>query len=231
MQCVILAAGMGTRLRARAPVKPLAPVAGVALIDRVVEAARAGGATRFVVATGYEAARLEAHLAGRAEIVRNEEWEKPNGHSVLAAAGRLDERFLLLMADHLFDPAIVRDLIGAASGHLTLAVDRRLDNPLVDPDDATKVELATDGRIVRIGKTLDRYDAFDTGIFVATPALAEAIRESIARGGSGSLSEGVQALADEAGAFTLEIGGRWWIDVDDEAALLRAEDSLRDISA
>src|SRR5690349_7782715 len=116
MDCLIIAAGHGSRLRAISPSKPLTPVAGVPLIERVIRAAAAGGATRFVVATGHEAARLEAFLAGlpfEIEAVRVADWDLPNGHSVLAGAGRAGGDYLLTMADHLFDPAIVRALIAA----------------------------------------------------------------------------------------------------------------------
>ncbi|HLL31200.1 MAG TPA: NTP transferase domain-containing protein, partial [Allosphingosinicella sp.] len=150
MQCVIIAAGQGTRLRALAPSKPLARVGGVPLIEHVVRSAAAGGATRFVVVTGYEAEPLEAFLAdlaGRSgfpiEAVRNEDWARPNGVSVLAAGPRLGSEFILLMSDHLFDPAILSGMIahdrGAAA--LTLAADYAIGNPLLDLDDATKIEI------------------------------------------------------------------------------------------
>ena len=107
------------------------------------------------------------------------------------------------MSDHLFDPAIVRRLLArAARPALTLAVDRDLANPLLDIDDATKVAVGRDGAILRIGKTLARFDAIDTGLFRATPALAEAIRAAVADGGAGSLSDGVQRLADRGQAMT-----------------------------
>ncbi len=234
MKAVIIAAGQGTRLRARAPSKPLAEVAGVPLIERVAGCAAAAGATGLLVVTGYRAEPLEAflpELAARTrlavETVRNEEWARPNGLSALLAAERLAEPFLLLMADHLFDPAIARDLaVGARPGAaLTLAVDRNLHNPDLDMDDATKVR--TDGgRIVAIGKSLADYDAVDTGVFWATPALAAAIRADLESGGEGSLSGAVGLLGAEGRADARDISGRWWIDVDDEAALLRAEDAL-----
>ena len=55
--------------------------------------------------------------------------------------------FILLMSDHLFDPAILRDMIAADRGGaaLTLAADFAVDNPLLDLDDATKIELAKAG--------------------------------------------------------------------------------------
>jgi choline kinase len=92
---------------------------------------------------------------------------------------------------------------------------------LLDMDDATKVATGVGGAIVRIGKTLAEYDAVDTGLFRATPALAEAIGA-----GGGSLSEGVQRLADKGEAATLDVTGLSWLDVDDPAALAKAEAML-----
>jgi choline kinase len=221
MDCLIIAAGHGSRLRAVSPSKPLTPVAGMPLIEHVIRAAAAGGASAFTVVTGHEADRVEAFLATlagfRIETVRVSDWSLPNGHSALAGAERIEGGYLLAMADHLFDPAIVRGLIAAPRAPLTLAIDRDLANPLLDLDDATKVETGADGSIVRIGKTLERFDAVDTGLFRAGPALTEALRAG------GSLSDGVQRLAEAGKAMTVEIGGARWLDVDDPAALARAQ--------
>jgi 1L-myo-inositol 1-phosphate cytidylyltransferase len=222
MHCLIIAAGHGSRLRGVSPSKPLTRVAGMPLIERVIRAAAAGGASAFTVVTGHEAARVEAFLATLADLpieaVRVADWDLPNGHSVLAGARRIPGDYLLTMADHLFDPAIVSALITAPPAPLLLAVDRNIANPLLDMDDATKVESGADGAIVRIGKALARFDAVDTGLFRATPALAEAIGM-----GGGSLSEGVQRLADRGEAMTLDVTGLRWLDVDDPVALAKAE--------
>ena len=232
MNCLVLAAGRGSRLRGLSDSKPLTMLAGVPLIERVIAGAAAAGARNFTVVTGHEAERVEAFLTALAprlgvpvRWVRTPDWDRPNGYSVLAGAAGIDGDYLLLMSDHLFDPEIPRRLIGGASptAGLTLAVDRDLASPMLDMADATKVETAADGSIVRIGKQLTDYDAIDTGIFLATPALAAAIRADIDAGGGGSLSEGVQRLADQGAAFTLEIGGRHWIDVDDPASFRNAE--------
>ena len=65
--CMVLAAGLGTRIRALAPdlPKPLIPVAGRALIDHTLDALADGGVERAVVNVHYKAAQLETHLAGR----------------------------------------------------------------------------------------------------------------------------------------------------------------------
>ena len=225
MNCLIIAAGLGSRLRPISPSKPLTRIRGVPLIEHVIRAAATGGATAFTVVTGHEAARVEAFLAGLTDYpigtVRAADWELPNGHSVVAGAARIEGDYLLAMSDHLFDPAIIARLIGAPSAALTLAVDRDLDGPLLDLDDATKVETGAGGAIVRIGKTLDRFDGIDTGLFRATPALAAAIGE-----GGGSLSEGVQRLAERGLAATIDVTGLDWLDVDDPAALAKAEAML-----
>lgn len=234
MDCLIIAAGEGSRLRTLAESKPLAEAAGRPLIEHVVRAAAEGGATAFTIVTGYRAEPIEAFLEALASsaglairTVRNAEWQRPNGISVLAAADALPGEFLLAMSDHLFEPAIVAGLLGAEAAPLRLAVDRNRDSPLIDLDDATKVKLGEGGRIERIGKTIGDWDAIDTGLFRAGPELVAAIRESVARGGQGSLSEGVQQLADAGGAFTLDVTGRWWMDVDDPRAHALAEEELK----
>jgi choline kinase len=224
MDALIIAAGYGSRLAALSPSKPLTPVCGVPIIELSIRQAVLAGVTRVVVVTGHEANRLETFLAGlslRLGIaivpVRLSDWSTPNGHSVIAGATRCDGNYLLMMADHLFDVEILSRLITEARADcgLTLAIDRQIDSPLIDPADATWVETDDRGMIRAIGKTIARYDAVDCGAFLATPELAPAIRTAIAAGKPGSLSEGVQVLAAGNRAATLDIEDAWWIDIDD----------------
>lgn len=235
MKALILAAGYGSRLRALGLSKPLVPVAGTPLIEHVLTGAAAAGIAEFVVVTGHQADPLEEFLAAaaprlglRIETVRVDDFSRPNGFSVAAGAARIAGEFLLLMADHLFDPAIVRRLLaGGATDGVRLVVDRNLASPLIDLDDATKVALGPEGAILRIGKTLADYNAIDTGIFRAGPALAEAVLEAAAEGRPGSLSDGVQRLADRGRAETMDLGQGWWIDVDDARSHAFAEAARR----
>jgi len=224
MDALIIAAGYGSRLRALAQSKPLVEICGVPLIEIAVRQAARAGAQKVVVATGHEAEQLESFLAGLArrsgieiEPARVADWSVPNGHSVIAGASRIAGDYLLLMADHIFETSILERLArqGDDSRGVTLAIDRRLDNPLVDPDDATWVETRPDGLIRAIGKQIAHYDAVDCGAFLATPELAEAIAEAIRGGAAGSLSEGMQRLADVGRAAVMEIAGAWWLDVDE----------------
>lgn len=234
MKALIVAAGFGSRLRAVSPSKPLTSVAGTPMIARVVAAARAGGATGFVVVTGHEGDRLTAFLRGldpSIECVATADWNLANGHSVLTGAAVIGpEPHLLMMADHLFEPAIVAATIAAPRAALTLAIDRRLDNPLVDLDDVTRVRTAGD-RIVAIGKHLLGYDAFDCGVFAVDGRFHEALQRSIDAGGSGSISAGVETLAATGDARVVDVGDTWWLDVDDPRALAQAEAALAPVAA
>jgi choline kinase len=188
-----------------------------------------------IVVTGHEADRLEAALpalaqrAGiRIEAERIGDWSKPNGYSVMAGAARIAGDYLLMMADHIFSAEILQGLSrqGRPDRGVTLAVDYRVDSPLVDPDDATWVKHDAAGRITAIGKHLREYDAVDCGAFLATAELAEAIAVAIADGRPGSLSDGMQRLADAGRAWTMDVGQAWWIDVDDPRAHALAEAQL-----
>jgi choline kinase len=232
MDALIIAAGYGSRLRDISDSKPLTPIAGIPLLELGVRQARAAGAARVVVATGHEAERLEAGLPALAEragievvAARVADWSKPNGWSVIAGAERIAGNYLLMMSDHIFSGSILTRLArqGGADRGVTLAIDRRCDNPLVDPDDATWVRLDGRGFIAAIGKTIAPYDAVDCGAFLATPDLADAIRAAIAEGKAGSLSEGMQKLADAGRAATMDVGQAWWLDVDDPRAHALAE--------
>ncbi len=221
---VILAAGEGSRLRASAPYKPLCPVAGRPLIDHALDGLAAAGLSRVVVVLGYGEDAIAAHLASRrwdiaVETVRSDP-RRPNGVSVLAAAPVLDGgEGVLAMCDHLVTPAHYARMARAGAGAgLRLGVDRRLGHDWVDPEDVTCV--ATRGEaIVAIGKGLEPHDCYDTGVFAIGPALMEALATLEAP----SLTEGVRLLMANGSAQVVDCSDLDWIDVDDAAALAKAE--------
>ncbi|AOL93446.1 phosphocholine cytidylyltransferase family protein [Porphyrobacter sp. LM 6] len=223
MNALILAAGYGSRLASLPAPKPLVPVAGVSMLEWSVRQASCAGITRAVVVTGHRADEIEARLPGisyrtgvRLEACRLSDWSRPNGHSVLAGAARIKGNYLLMMADHLFSAGLLRTLVRDfdRQGGAALAIDRKVEGPTIDPDDATWVRQRANGRIALIGKHLNRYDAVDCGAFIGTPDLAEAIAQAVSEGAAGSLSEGMQRLADCGMADTIDVTGNWWIDVD-----------------
>ncbi len=232
MDALIIAAGFGSRLAELSDSKPLTPVAGITLLELGVRQAKAAGAARVVVVTGHKADEIEAflpQLAARTGIAivsqRVADWSLPNGYSVMAGAAAIAGDYLLMMSDHIFSTEILQRLArqGSTDRGVTLAIDRRVDSPLIDPDDATWVKLDGAQRITAIGKSIAAYDAVDCGAFLATPELAAAIAAAIAAGKSGSLSDGMQRLADSGRAATMDVGEAWWLDVDDPRAHFMAE--------
>lgn len=224
MNALILAAGYGSRIAALNAPKPLVPVAGVSLLEWSVRQAASVGIEHAVVVTGHRAAEIEGRLPGISyrtgvslEACRLKDWSRPNGHSVMAGAARIDGNYLLMMADHMFTTGLLATLVEdmPRRAGVSLAVDRDVTGPTIDPDDATWVRCRANGKIALIGKHLTRYDAVDCGAFIATPDLAEAIAEAVSEGAAGSLSEGMQRLADRGAADTVDVTGHWWIDVDD----------------
>ncbi|MCG2842375.1 NTP transferase domain-containing protein [Sandaracinobacter sp. RS1-74] len=227
---IILAAGAGSRLRSVAPVKPLVDVGGRPLIAHALAAMQAGGAARAVVVLGYRAEAIEAAAASAAsgaglpvDFVHNPHWETtPNGVSLLAARAHIGPGSLLMMADHLLSPQLVRRLVEGAALPLALGVDRRLGHPHVDEADVTRVRTG-DGRIRAIGKHLAVYDCYDTGLFRIGPELVSAL-DSLRSPG---LSDGVSILAGAGLAQAVDIGDAPWLDVDDARALKLARDEWR----
>ncbi len=223
---LILAAGNGKRLRSQAP-KPTYRLLGVPLLARTLFSLERAGITDAYVVLGYEAelVRREIERVDGLNVhvhwLYNERWRQPNGLSALQAESVLDGPFILTMADHIFDPSVVRTLREKASDlkGIDLAVDYNIDR-VVDLDDATKVQVACD-RIVAIGKTLTSYDAIDTGVFLASPVLFETLHEASAAGRA-SLSDGVQRLADAGMARVTDIGDRMWQDIDTPADVAEA---------
>jgi len=238
MQCLIIAAGEGQRLRQKGESKPLTPLLGMPLIERVIQTAREAGADDFYVVTGYRddlvtpfLKRLASRLGLRITTILNEEWQKQNGISVLRARAYMHETFLLLMTDHIFDPFIARKLAGCplGKGEIALAVDGDILNHRVDLEDVTRV-LTENGKIHAIGKGLKEFTGFDTGIFLCTPAIFDALARCKQKTGDVSLSDGVRLLAADKRGRAMDIEGRFWIDVDDPIAFWRAENALTERS-
>ena len=231
MKCLIVAAGQGTRLRERGPIKPLIPLKGVPILERVLARSRAAGIGEFVVVSGYRGEDVRSALdaiAAREQIrithVINESWERANGVSVLRARPFLGEPFLLTMCDHLVDADILRDLMGAAvePDTVTLAVDFNIGGSINDLEDVTRVK-CVDGRIERIGKVLREFNAIDTGVFRCSPVIFEALEASEAAGDD-SISGAMNVLARWGKARVFDIGERLWLDIDDPVAFRKAED-------
>jgi choline kinase len=229
---LILAAGNGSRLAAcsgELP-KPLVPLYGKPLLEHVISGVLDTGIEKLVIVVGYRGRTIQEWYKRRAfggvdiAWVENPDYrKKSNGVSVLCAKHLINEPFLMLMADHIFESATAAALLRQPLGkdEVILGVDRKIES-VFDLDDATKVRV--DGeRIVDIGKNLKRYNALDTGMFVCQPVLFKWLESSMIDGDC-SLSDGVRTMAQNGTFKSFDIGGAFWQDVDTPAALDNARD-------
>ncbi len=234
MKSVIIAAGRGVRLSGISDgiPKPLMPVRGVPLLERIILTCLKREVNQFVIITGYLNNKLEEYfgdgskLGVSVEYVYNPQWERANGLSALKAREIVEseEEFLLMMSDHLFNTRMLDSILTDVSRSNLLAVDRAVGR-IFDLPDATKV-LCEGRRIRDIGKEIPQYNGIDCGIFRLKPVFFIAMERAISQGKE-SLSNGIEeliAMGDFEASFICE--GARWLDVDTEAAYKYAEDNI-----
>jgi CDP-L-myo-inositol myo-inositolphosphotransferase len=241
MKALIIAAGQGRRLNdlTNDQPKPLIQLLGLSLIERVILTAKHAGIHDFVITVGYLGDKIRATLGDgrglgvRIDYVQNKEWEKGNGASVLRATPLLNENFILLMSDHIFDDRILKGLVDHELGSsVVLAVDRRAPWP-----GDTKV-LEARGKILSIGKDIEESNCIDTGIFLCSPRLL-AFAEEAVKEGKTELADVIDKAARNGEAEVFDITrmeshssrmGKgttpWWIDIDTREDLRKAEQYL-----
>ena len=229
-QCLILAAGNGSRLRplSKGMPKPLMQVHGRSLVEHVILEAHQAGIDRFVIVVGYGADAMREWFASRTlegisvTLVENSEYHKNNGVSALKARSYFGSPFLLLMSDHIFEASTARALLNERlmKGEVILAVDSKLDT-IFDLEDVTKVKREGD-QIVAIGKEIPEYDAYDTGMFLCSPELFDVL-ELAKKDGNCSLSDGMRILGRKERLRAFDIGEASWQDVDTPEALAYTE--------
>ena len=234
---VVLAAGFGSRLagtQEATDLKPLTPVAGTPLLLRTLDSLETAGCSRAVIVVGYGMDTVKTEIENRytgplsLTFVVNEHYDRQNGVSALAAEPHVGKGpFLLTMADHVLGNTLMEKARRNRPPErgVTLLVDAKLDT-IFDIDDATKVRVE-DGRPRAIGKRLDDYNCVDTGVFVATDGLMEALSAVYTAKDDAALSDGIQRLMGEGRAQALDIEDGFWQDVDTPEMLAYAEKMLQ----
>lgn len=224
---VILMAGAGSRLGGTIA-KPLVQIGGRALTSYTIGALERIGVHNLHVVVSPDGEALVRQMRAfvpetmHLNAIVNPEPRKQNGVSVLCAREQVAPPFFLTMGDHLFEPAIFEELARESDPALVnLAIDRKIET-VFDLDDAMKVK--TSGRnVIEIAKDLCDYDAIDTGGFLCSIELFDAL-ERAKRNDDCSLADGVRLLARERKVRAIDIGTAWWQDIDTPEMLRRAEE-------
>lgn len=232
MEALIIAAGKGSRLSPYFSPKPLTPIFGLSMIEHIILRAKIVGIDRFKIVVGYKARRIMRKIGSgdkygvKIDYIYNPDWEKGNGVSVYQAKKYFQQNFILLMSDHLFDDAILKKLqkVNLDEDTCYLCVDQNIESDHLNITDATKV-LMEEGNIINIDKDLEDYNAIDTGIFLYSPLIFNALEKSIAQGDY-SLSAGNRILSGWGKLKAVDTSQHFWIDIDDREALQQAKKIL-----
>jgi len=223
MKALVIAAGRGSRLGPLTYKRPkaLVEVLGSSLVERIISALKKAEVSELIIVVGYLGHKIIDALGDgskhgvRIEYIMNPDWELENGLSVLKAKDKFanEEKFLLVMSDHLFDHKLLTEFIDRDMGvdECVLCVDEDL-NRVHDLSGATKVKLGG-GRILSIGKNLNDFNGVDCGIFLCSKAIFGALEESM-ESGHYSLSAGVEILSRKGLMRYMLVNGHFWFDVD-----------------
>ena len=206
MNIVILAAGMGKRMRSRLP-KVLQPLANKPMLEHVIEKARLlGDQNRLIVVVGHGAEAVKAYFKDDKDLTFALQAEQlGTGHALLQALPFCDknEPTLVLLGDvPLICPETLRKLVeasGDAMGLLTV----KLDNPtgygrivreagkvcsIVEEKDATEeqrsIKEVNTGIMVLPTRYLDKWlselgNQNAQGEYYLTDVIARAVKEGV----------------------------------------------------
>lgn len=134
MEAIVLAGGLGTRLRAAVPdlPKPMAPVNGRPFLEHLLDYWTAQGVTRFILSVGYKHEAISGHfgaeLRGVAISYAVESQPLGTGGGLLLALGSLTAPgpFLVVNGDTYFEVALgtLREFHAARRADATLSLFR-----------------------------------------------------------------------------------------------------------
>lgn len=236
MKAIILSAGQGTRLGRLTADRPkcLLPVRGEdSLLQVQLDVLAACGVGDVRVVTGFGAEQVDAHVRARPAPFQNVSTLynpffdcSDNLISCFMAREEMDQPFLLINGDTIFETRALEKLLASPPASLTLAVNEKASY------DADDMKVSLDGvRLRAVGKQLplEVVDAESIGLMLFRErgparfrrALELAVREPCAR--KAWYLSVVDALARTDRVETCAITGlRWWeVDCPDDLIAVR----------
>lgn len=234
MKAVILSAGQGKRLLPLTEDSPkcILPILGQTMIEWQIDGLAKCGIEQVTVVTGYRADKVERILRSRygtdrVRTIYNAAYAvSDNLVSCWAAHDEMNDDFVLLNGDTLFEAAVMQRLLEAGDRDVTVVVSQKTE---YDADDM-KVEL--DGcRLVKIGKDLlpDQVDGESIGMILFRKQGPRLFRDAIEKALRDPASQTkwylsvIDQLAREIPVWTCLVNGLHWCEVDYRADIKQAE--------
>jgi MurNAc alpha-1-phosphate uridylyltransferase len=230
---MVLAAGLGTRMRPAADSlpKPLVKVAGKALLDHMLDRLADAGVETAVINVHYLADQIERHVANRKRprIVISDERQQllGTGGAVVKALGQLGTApFFHVNSDSIWIEAATPNLSRLAASYDATGTDALLLlAPAVDSIGYTgrgDFSMASDGRLARRGER-DAVPFVYAGAAILSPALFAG-----APSGEFSLTTLFDRAAHAGRLRGVQLAGQW-MHVGTPQAIAEAEAAMAKI--
>lgn len=234
MKVIILSAGQGKRLlplTAKIP-KCLLEIQGKTLIEWQIGELHKCGIDQITVVTGYGAEKVESLLEkryGRQSIRThcNLDFDKTdNLVSCWKVREEMNEDFILMNGDTLFEAAVVKSLLASHETPITVTINHK---DSYDADDM-KVSLA-ETRLINVGKNilLDKIHGESIGMILFRGDGPMIFRKGLEKALKDTKSvhnwylSVIDAIAQEKTVLTCSIKGLLWCEVDFAADLKKAD--------
>lgn len=234
MKAVILAAGLGSRLRPITNEVPkcMVPVNGIRIIDKQLDNLLSNGVDEIYVVDGYKAEVLVGHLKAnypQVHIVSNPRYAETNNMYSLYLTSQFvkGEEFLLMNADVYYDSNIIAGML-QGEGISKIACDRTQ-----YLEESMKITL--DGeRINHISKKISEADHYAVSIDVYrissedSKVLFKEVEDTIVgRKDENSWTEvALDNIFDKTSFKPYVINGRWF-EIDNHEDLHKAEEIFK----
>ncbi len=235
MRAIVLAAGVGWRMKPHTEVTPkcLLDIGGKSLLVRYLEALAAVGVGEAVFVVGYlkepifaEAARGPA--AVRVRFIENKHYTRGNILSLWHAREEFDDDVLIMDADILFPQELLARLLASPDKN-AIAVDERFQ----DSGEEQKV-VCEDGWVVEVTKKIGadpRIRGEAVGVLRLSAEAAEVLRgvlDEFVDTGKDSVEyeDAFRELAAEVPIGVVEVGDVPWIGIDLPTDLTRAREVI-----
>lgn len=237
MKAVIIAAGMGSRIKDETDGLPktILPFEDGTILSNIIKNISQTGITEFVIVVGYKFEYITNYLDEQNNfgfnitIVNNEEWQRGNGLSVLSAEKAVrEEEFILSMSDHIVSVNAINGIVNFESDKNLLLVDPNIHDNF-DIDDATKVDY-NGIDIINIGKKLDSYNGLDCGIFRLNKRFFSGMRRQLELNNESISASINELIKDKDMQAVLISDDDYWFDIDTPEAYQDCINKLREIN-
>jgi len=225
-EAVILAAGLGTRLRGISEGLPkfLVKVLNEPLITYPIRSLYLSGIRRFTIVIpkgwGNELNNVVNTLGLDIDlcIVENPQIERENGYSLLKSSECVRSKyFILSMSDHLYTPDIPSILLRTYEciSNADIIVGADSSPKYINVSEATKISASNTGKVVRVGKNLNDFNYVDIGVFIMSDKVYEIAKDLELRFNVIKLADVVnEAIIKGLNVFIADVRGATWTEVD-----------------